>query len=98
MLDAHKCLPRFYRSDRCTIRFGSLFRSAVTPACVTRVSPKSSPGLNSDPFDTVLVIRGQQQHLIARVAENYVEVVEHVTAEDAQVGRRRVGEGRELAA
>lgn len=47
-------------------------------------------------FDTVVVIGGQQQHVVAAMAENYVEVIEYVTAKNAQVCCQGVREGREL--
>jgi hypothetical protein len=46
---------------------------------------------------TILVIGRQQQHLVATAAEDYIEDVEHITAEDAHVDRRGVREGGEIA-
>ena len=46
----------------------------------------------------VLMIAGQQEYLIPSAAEEQIEMIEDVAAENAQVGCCWIGEGSEVAA
>ena len=50
----------------------------------------------SDLLDAIVMVGSQQQDLVAPAAQNQVEVIEDVAAEDAQVGHRRVGKCSEF--
>src|SRR5262249_49194240 len=63
------------------------------PGCDSKTAPSGGSG----PLDAVSVVRGQQEDLVASAAEDDVEEVQHIPAEDAQLRGGRVGEGGEVA-
>jgi hypothetical protein len=45
-----------------------------------------------------MMIAGKEKDLVPSPSDNHVEMIEHVAIEDAEVGCRRVGEGRYFTA